>query len=817
MRRATRASIQLPNEPLQALAALGHEIHPVDGEPAHILQRDDDVLAIVANSGRRELARLIQRSGARFGVSCRGSRWRVVPAGALFRGLTIDVGVVGGPALAAALLGADGLLWTWSRDSLRGAVCADGALAQQVRDAHTTGEGNLALLDPEVVGEAHEGRLGRARRRQGSYYTPATLARTLAELALRPLLARASGTDDVEALRLLDPAAGSGQILVALLGALTQAWLERATGPVQLNQVRRTLLRCLVGADLDSAALAVTRLRLQLLAHVPGRPPAIPCLLEGDALLEVLPEDAQPAGDLLPALDAAVNALHGDGVRAVHWRAALPDVFSRGGFDAVVGNPPYHRELDGKELFARVRRSRLGVHARSKGDLWFFFTHLALDLLRPGGQHAFVVPAYWLKATGQGPRALRERLRRDGRWRALLDLQRIPVFDAVAGRHVVFCVERRDGQDGAPAKLYRARAGATLKAVERAVRSGSAAGVECVAVCADAIYGRRGEVLIDLALDPQECALLGRLQGGALPAGWELSEGITANPERLTARAMQRVRETTGVDLGSRGLEPGAPVFVVPSDWPRARRLSVREREHLVAYLHPRAISRLRSAPGESTPWLIYTTPGNVQDAREIPQLAVHLGLTREVMEQRRETRRGSRAWFHLHWPRRPSLFEGPRVLVPRMTRWPSASLTSARCATGESVYTIVPARREWSPLVATLLNSLPFALGILLTTKARGKGIDIPRAALASCPWPDAAVLESAQRGAHPLARALAASERLATEHAMATAHYEGPWWRHADDGVAAIGRELDEAVCDWLEVSYESLRAMAEEALDA
>ena len=87
----------------------------------------------------------------------------------------------------------------------------------------------------------------------------------------------------------------------------------------------------------------------------------------------------------------------------------------------VVANPPYQRELDARETFAGVRRGRLGVHARSKGDLWLFFSHLALDLLRPGGVQAFVVPAYWLKAAGAGPRHLRERIRGEARWRAMVD------------------------------------------------------------------------------------------------------------------------------------------------------------------------------------------------------------------------------------------------------------------------------------------------------------------------------------------------------------------------------------------------------------
>jgi hypothetical protein len=280
----------------------------------------------------------------------------------------------------------------------------------------------------------------------------------------------------------------------------------------------------------------------------------------------------------------------------------------------------------------------------------------------------------------------------------------------------------------------------------------------------------------------------------------------------------------------------------VPWEWLHGWGLPQCERrDHLLAYLRPKAIERLVTRPPADGPLLIYTTPANVERAEEIPHLTAHLGRVREVLERRRETRRGTRAWFHLHWPRREALLRGPRVLVPRMTRWPSAALTRERCATGESVYTLVPADRAASPLAAALLNSLPFALGILLTTKNRGKGVDIPRAALASCPWPDprrfvaacaqtagradalAAWLDAAEDGRflwdtdlQPLTLVGGAAERLATRFREQTRRHEGLWSRHEDPRVAALGRALDEGACRLLDVSFERCLALAEEAVD-
>jgi hypothetical protein len=455
-----------------------------------------------------------------------------------------------------------------------------------------------------------------------------------------------------------------------------------------------------------------------------------------------------------------------------------------------------------------------------------------------------VVPAYWLKATGAASQALRTRLRELTQWRALLDVQRLDVFGTgVDSRHMVFAVERASESPPSSVAVYRAQPDASLWDVERAVRRGaSEPNVSRSEASPDSVYGARGEILLGLGLDPRERQLLIKLQSGSLPAGWILSEGITANPEHLTARGIAAVQDEEGIDLRARGLAPGDPVFVVPHGWERLQELTERERDqHLLPYLRPKAIRRLRAHPPSDAPWLIYTTRGNVQEASEIPTLTAHLALAREVLERRRETRRGSRQWFHLHWPRREALLDGPRVLVPRMTVWPSASLIVERCATGESVFTLVPADRRFSALASALLGSLPFALGILLSTKSRGKGIDISRAALASCPWPEeecfaAAVnelgdrpgdfgrwLDTVEEGAAiappellPLARVAAAAERLA-DRFPETGQHEGPWGQHSSPRVARLGAALDAAACELLSLPMGELRPLAKRTFNA
>ncbi len=90
--------------------------------------------------------------------------------------------------------------------------------------------------------------------------------------------------------------------------------------------------------------------------------------------------------------------------RFFHWEVGFPNVWSnllsatpRGGFDAVIGNPPYVRqELLGDE----VKRALKAGYAAYDGlaDLYIFFYEQGLRLLRPGGRLSYVVTNKWLRA-----------------------------------------------------------------------------------------------------------------------------------------------------------------------------------------------------------------------------------------------------------------------------------------------------------------------------------------------------------------------------------------------------------------------------------
>ena len=103
------------------------------------------------------------------------------------------------------------------------------------------------------------------------------------------------------------------------------------------------------------------------------------------------------------------------------------------GFDIVIGNPPYVGEKGHKELFEPIKPCRLGRFYQGKMDLFYFFFHLALDLLKPNGVATFITTNYYITATGG------TKLRTDLKNRAILlhliNFNELKIFKSATGQH----------------------------------------------------------------------------------------------------------------------------------------------------------------------------------------------------------------------------------------------------------------------------------------------------------------------------------------------------------------------------------------------
>ncbi len=595
------------------------------------------------------------------------------------------------------------------------------------------------------------------RRQTGRYYTPPDLARQMARETVDAWFT-ASGQRDAAALpRVLDPACGNGAFLVEvcdLLAAHITAEGSRRTAPtvpVSRSTATRIAQSHLFGVDIDEGAIRELRQTLRDRIGENGDWQFLNSnIVVGDALCgdDFQSRAASSVDDTGSGVGISTTS-HGprdpnsDSANstaipsAVDWHRQFPDVARDGGFDIIIGNPPYIRERDAKPLFDRIAQSKLGKAWRTaRMDLWYYFVHRALDLLKPGGFLTFVVPSYWIDS--QGAARLIERFRQETQFEDVMLLGNRPVFAGVQGRHLVFrvrCAPMETGHFRTSVSDQLTADRVTIRTLGTDPELNSAWCEAAIRTTSHAALFSQGRLLLHPAERP------GVAQSRMLGDFFDVRQGIAENPPRISRRLSQR--------FGVRFVL-GEGVFVLNADEIDRLNLTDAERGLLRPYYSPVEILRYRLT-GPSQSWLLYLTKQTAPTIEAFPNVAAHLARFREILCERREVQVGRIAWWHLHWPRQERLFLEPRLLGIQMGRSPRFAYVERPAFTGFSTH-VIAAREAGAPslpALAVILNSRFAAQWFDANAKRRGVHIDISGDVLRRFPLPPRDIEWEARLGA--------------------------------------------------------------------
>ena len=119
------------------------------------------------------------------------------------------------------------------------------------------------------------------------------------------------------------------------------------------------------------------------------------------------------------------------------WHTWFSDVFNRDnkeGFDIVIGNPPYIGEKGHKEIFQPVKTDiHLAQYYLGKMDYFYFFFHLAFNMLSTNGVATFITTNYY--PTALGARKLRADIKDRMNIKTLFNLGELRLFENAPGQH----------------------------------------------------------------------------------------------------------------------------------------------------------------------------------------------------------------------------------------------------------------------------------------------------------------------------------------------------------------------------------------------
>jgi len=358
----------------------------------------------------------------------------------------------------------------------------------------------FSVLSADILGQVYEQFLGKVirlteghhakvedkpevKKAGGVYYTPTYIVDYIVKHTIGKLL-EGKTPKEVVKLRILDPACGSGSFLigayqylldwhlnwytqeagvgargVAPAGAKAARRVRRSAPKYPIYQTtggqwrltpaerKRILLNNIYGVDIDPQAVEVTKLSLLLKA------------LEGETH-DTLESELKLGIRALPDLGSNIkcgNSLIGPDfydhaqmelldeeekyrINAFDWNTEFAEIMKAGGFDAVIGNPPYVRQETLGEQFKAYARHHYQVY-HGVADLYVYFIERAVSLLREGGLFSYIVSNKWMRANYGKP--LQKWLKRQF-IEEIVDFGDLPVFKKATSYPCILRL-RKDG------------------------------------------------------------------------------------------------------------------------------------------------------------------------------------------------------------------------------------------------------------------------------------------------------------------------------------------------------------------------------------
>lgn len=258
------------------------------------------------------------------------------------------------------------------------------------------------------------------RKSQGIYYTPQFVVRYIVQQTLGKLLAEGA---DPYRIRVLDPACGSGSFLIEAFDVLDRHLAQHGMEDHRVHPRKRRLhilQHNLYGVDLDPQAVEVARLNLLLrAANERGLLPMLHHLKVGNSLID----DPDVAGE-----------------HAFDWQREFPEVMQDGGFDVVIGNPPYVRQETLGAAFKGYAQECYETYAGT-ADLYVYFIEKAHKLLRENGRFGMITSNKFTR-TSYGA-ALRQFLAEKTALSEIIDFGELPVFQNAATFPVILITQNR--------------------------------------------------------------------------------------------------------------------------------------------------------------------------------------------------------------------------------------------------------------------------------------------------------------------------------------------------------------------------------------
>ncbi|GHU39345.1 adenine methyltransferase [Spirochaetia bacterium] len=583
----------------------------------------------------------------------------------------------------------------------------------------------------------------------GVFYTP----QYIVDFIVRETIGKAingRAPIDVVNLKICDPSCGSGSFLVGsytyllnyhlnyycqeknIKNALKNEKIYETTNKNQgtnykltITEKQKILLNNIYGVDIDSQAVEVTKLSLYLkllenetkeaegqlfkhsdLALLPSLENNIKC---GNSLINTDFYDKKDTFNFDVEQQRKINAFD--------WKEEFLDIFKNGGFDIVIGNPPYVKEYTSREIFEDIKKSHLAKYYEGKMDLWYFFVCHGIDILKPTGKLGFIAPSNWI--TNSGASILRNKLMTESKIENYVDFGDFMVFAEASIQTCVFILNKQLAPEGYTItfnKVLSKKISAT-ELIAYLTNNQTTKNVSSTSVLINPAIMKDG--LINFVGNDKE-KILQKIAGLANYTfnEKEIAQGIVCPQDSLLTKHLDVLKNND--------LKKGDGVFVINTIEKTNLKLAQKEDSIVKPYY---TTEQLKTYFGDTnnSHWVIYSDLSVRQNISKYPNIKQHLDKYKKIITS-------DFAPYGLHRAREQKFFEGEKIISLRKTPYPRFTYNDFPCYVSQSYYVLKPQNINLKYLLG-ILNSHLMYFWLYNRGKKQGEQLQVDKEPLLDIP----------------------------------------------------------------------------------
>jgi len=255
---------------------------------------------------------------------------------------------------------------------------------------------DFSVIESDVLGKIYEQYLGYIlnakvnktklleskphRKDQGIYYTPSYIVDYIVKNTVGKYI-KTHTPEEIKNVKILDPACGSGSFLIKAYKELENYWENVYRGKKGIQETLKLegaeefytrkveiLMKNIFGVDLDPKAVEIAQLNLLLQ------------ISEKKQKLPLLKNNIKVGNSLIDDTSISDNAFK--------WEEEFPEIMKNGGFDIIIGNPPYDVKLNETEK-DYIKDQFVEDNTKNSAS---YFTFRSIELLRHNGIIGMIVP-----------------------------------------------------------------------------------------------------------------------------------------------------------------------------------------------------------------------------------------------------------------------------------------------------------------------------------------------------------------------------------------------------------------------------------------